>query len=82
MARCRSCGAEIIWVKTRAGRDMPCDPGLIPFWAKLKAKDKVVTQEGDVVSCLLEGDPQEITGVGRVPHWATCPFSKQHKRKK
>ena len=82
MARCKSCGAEIVWVKTRAGKDMPCDPGLIPFWAKFKATSKVVTLDGDVVSCLLDGDPDEISGVGRIPHWATCPNAAQHKRRR
>lgn len=23
MAKCRSCGAEILWIKTAAGKDMP-----------------------------------------------------------
>lgn len=82
MAKCKSCGAEIYWQETKAGKNMPCDPALVPFWAKFKAKDKVVTPEGDVVSCLLEGDPEEMTGVGRIPHWATCPNAAQHKRRK
>ena len=32
MANCRSCGAEIIWLKTKAGKNMPVDlphPGAI-----------------------------------------------------
>ena len=82
MARSKSCGAEIVWMKTKNGNDMPCDPALVPFWAKFKAKGKVVTLEGDVVSCEFDGDPDDITNVGRIPHWATCPFAKQHKRKK
>lgn len=64
MARCKSCGADIVWITTRSGKPMPCDVGLIPFWAKVKAKEKVVTDSGDVVSCLLDGDPEEITGLG------------------
>lgn len=31
---CRGCGAEIVWVKTEAGKSMPCDPGAVPFWAR------------------------------------------------
>ena len=26
MAECQSCGAEIVWFKTRAGKWMPADP--------------------------------------------------------
>ena len=82
MAKCRSCGAEIAFMKTRNGKGMPCDPGWIPFWADIKAKDKIVTTDGDVVNCRLDGDPAELTGLGRVPHWATCPYADQHRRRK
>ncbi len=82
MAKCRSCGAEIVWVLMKSGNSMPCDPALVPFWAKFHGKGKVVTQEGDVVSCEFEGPLDDMTNVGYIPHWATCPFSRAHKRKK
>lgn len=82
MAKCRSCGAEIVWMQMRSGASMPCDPALVPFWAKLKGKGKIVTQDGDLVSCEFEGPMDDMTNVGRIPHWATCPFSRAHKRKK
>ena len=82
MARCKSCDAEIVWIRTKAGKQMPCDAGYVPFWAKVKAKEKIVTDSGDVISCLLDGDPEEMTGVGHRSHFATCPFSKQHRRRK
>ena len=82
MAKCRSCGAEIVWMQMRSGASMPCDPALVPFWAKLKGKGKIVTQDGDLVSCEFEGPMDDMTNVGRIPHWATCPFSLAHKRKK
>ena len=82
MARCRSCGAEIVWVLMKSGNSMPCNPALVPFWAKLKGKGKVVTQDGDLVSREFEGSMDDMTNVGRIPHWATCPFSRAHKRKK
>jgi hypothetical protein len=25
MAQCKSCGAEIVWIETIAGKPMPCD---------------------------------------------------------
>ena len=82
MAKCRSCGAEIVWIQMRSGASMPCDPALVPFWAKLKGKGKIVTQDGDLVSCEFEGPMDDMTNVGRIPHWATCPSSRAHKRKK
>ena len=82
MSRCKSCGAEIVWITMLSGNSMPCDPALVPFWERFKAKGKVVTQAGDLVSCDFDGDPNEITDVGRIPHWATCPNAAQHKRKR
>ena len=82
MSKCRSCGAEIVWISMRAtGKKMPCDPGLIPFWADIKGKDTVITLDGETVRCKLTGEPDDITNVGRVPHWATCPNADLHRRR-
>lgn len=29
MAACRSCGAEIVWVKLATGKNAPCDPAVL-----------------------------------------------------
>ena len=26
--KCRSCGADIVWIETAKGKSHPCDPGL------------------------------------------------------
>ncbi|MBT8453900.1 MAG: hypothetical protein KJO40_18205 [Deltaproteobacteria bacterium] len=57
MARCKSCGAEIRWIKTTAGNPMPCN----------QEQQTFVTPDGQTLR-------------GHVPHWATCPHSKQWKR--
>ena len=28
---CRSCGRQIIWIKTKAGKNMPVDPALVNY---------------------------------------------------
>lgn len=40
MSNCRSCGAEIKWIKTKAGKDMPVN-------AKAMT---VVSEEGEVIT--------------------------------
>ena len=42
MAKCKGCGAEITWIKTSGGKSIPCDPDQVMYWAKPKAKGKVV----------------------------------------
>ena len=81
MAKCKSCGAEIIWLKTTSGKSMPCDAVQVMYWQRDKAKGKVVTPNGEVLSCEFEGDHAQATGMGYIPHWATCPSADKFKRK-
>lgn len=78
--KCTKCGARILWIKTSAGKNMPCDPDLITYWKDSKGKQRIVTPNGEVIACRLEGDTQTATGVGYVPHWGTCPCAKEFKR--
>ena len=80
MSRCRSCGAEIKWIKMSSGKAMPVDPDQVPYWARPGAAGKVVTQNGEVYSCDFEGDPQSATGVGYVSHFSTCLYASQHRK--
>lgn len=72
-ARCRACGAPILWVRTSAGNMMPCEPELRLYWTQPGGQARVVTWLGDVVACRLEGEPEAAAGVGWIPHWAKCP---------
>lgn len=74
MRKCKACGAEILWIKTDKGKSMPCDPEQVTYYARRGAKERVVTPNGEVISCDLKPphDGAEPTGVGYVPHWATC----------
>jgi hypothetical protein len=81
MAKCRSCGAEIRWIETTAGKHMPCNPLGVRYWAQEKAKGKVITPNGEVLSCVFEGDERQATGIGYVPHWSTCKSANQHRKK-
>lgn len=82
MAKCKSCGAEIVWVEMPSGKAMPCDPAIIMYWASIKGRHTIITPNGETVRCELDGDLNNSTGVGYVPHWATCPNAAQHRRRK
>lgn len=79
MTTCKSCGAPIFWVQAPSGKWIPCDEGLKPFKYG-KGKDYVVTQNGNVINCLLDFDG-EPSGMARTPHWATCPDADKYRRK-
>lgn len=84
---CRSCGADILWVVTEAGRKMPLDPqscldgniALGPPAAGLASADPsiatVLTNEA-MERCRALGVPLYK------PHFATCPNATKHRKKK
>ena len=83
MAKCKKCLVDIIWIKTLGGKSIPCDPEQIYYIQKPnKGEKRIVTPNGEVIACEYTADPYEATGVGYVPHWATCPYSNEFKRKK
>lgn len=81
MATCKGCGATILWLQTQNNKNIPVDPLPVGYREREKAKGKVVTQDGRIVSCDLTNEPGAPTGY--VPHWATCPKAADfHRRKK
>lgn len=64
-SHCNSCGAEIIWAKTPAGKDMPLD---------VKGETLWIVEGG-------AGQPSTCRPVQvRKSHFATCPNAAQHRR--
>ena len=75
MAKCKACGAEIVWIGKK-----PCNPEPVTYWQKPKGRGRVVTPNGEVISCEFSGDPNKATGIGYVSHFATCPFADAFRR--
>ena len=83
MARgtCRGCGAEILWIPTPAGKSMPCNSEQVTYWERPGSTGKVVTPNGQVISCEFEGDLAKATGIGYISHFSTCPAAGRFRRK-
>jgi hypothetical protein len=69
VSACKSCGAEIIWAKTTAGKVMPLDEKPITLF--------VLDGEGSLNRANAE---IKSSVVGRTSHFATCPQADQHRR--
>ncbi len=81
-ALCKSCGAAIVWIKTTAGKSMPCDAAPVYYILKPKSgSKKVVTQNGEVLSCEYAVEPGKATGTGYIPHWSTCDKADSFRKK-
>lgn len=71
---CVYCGKPIMWIPTKAGKNMPVDPQIISYRKAKegeKAKDKLVAQEGGVVHA-IKVDSSQAEGTGYISHFATC----------
>lgn len=81
MAKCKSCGAEIVWIETVRGAKIPCDPEQIMYRAKTKGPLKIVTLNGEVISGERGKWPEPVTGIGYISHFATCPNADYHRQR-
>lgn len=82
MKTCKSCGAPIIWIKTAAGKSMPCDAEPLPYRASQNGAAIVVTPNGETLKADIEDTPEKATGIGYISHFATCPNAALHRRRR
>ena len=78
--KCRGCGAPIVWIGTPGGKSMPCDPAGVLYRERAGGRGKIVTPNGQVLSCDLNVEPSQATGVGFVSHFSTCPQADKFRR--
>lgn len=69
---CKGCGAEIMFIKTVAGKTIPVNPEEVAYEQKAGGSLKIVTPNGEVLLAERPADPQKATGIGYISHWSTC----------
>lgn len=76
-SKCRSCGAKIMWVKTKKGKNMPIDydPELEHLWADAEEPVRADSARGRRQPVKPEFDPGNMTS-----HFETCPNAEDHRR--
>lgn len=85
ITKCRSCGANIIFITTENGRKMLCDADAVDYQDNIKGKDTIVTESGKVIKGAIIKPSQGgglvpvVDGKGYISHFATCPFVLQHR---
>lgn len=78
MAKCKACGARIVWINTSAGKMMPCDAKPIPYVEDPAGSLMIVTKDGRVVRAKADAISDEF---GYISHFATCPAANDFRRK-
>lgn len=80
--KCRACGAEIMFIKSVAGKTIPVNAEQITYEQKAGGSMKIVTPNGEVISGELPVDLQKATGIGYISHFATCPEAESFRKKR
>lgn len=80
MKKCK-CGANIVFVTTKNGKFFPCNEGLVEYKADPEGEDYVVNERsGELIRCTFEFQCMP-DGLGRIPHWATCPYGNDFRKR-
>jgi len=73
-SKCKSCGADIYWVRMiESGKMMPIDANSIEKRVVLNYSLKHYVNTGEKAMGVIKDTA--------IPHWNTCPNSKQHRSK-
>lgn len=77
---CKKCGAPIIFIPTPKGRVIPCDSDrqLIEH----VGNEVFVNDFGNIVRGQKSNDPDYCDDAGYTPHWATCPFASEFRKRR
>ena len=78
MAICRSCGAEIKFIKMKSGKYNPVDVEKRTI-KKDGGHEVLVTESGELIRGSFASLEEGANGEGYVSHFATCPFADTHR---
>lgn len=78
---CRGCGEQVLWVKMKSGKNMPCNCTIVNYRKDEGGREKIVTQDGNVVSGITGVSPDEADGMGYISHFATCQGAGNFRRR-
>lgn len=79
MPNCRSCGAEIKFIKLKSGKWNPVDP-IKRTMIEGAGKEILVTESGEVVHGMFASLDEGANRSGYISHFATCPNANMHRK--
>lgn len=79
-ARCKSCGAEITWAFTHAGKRMPVDAK--PTEGEPGGNVTLMTMDDGRLIATVHGKPEDIKPSFEryTAHFVTCPNAARHRK--
>jgi hypothetical protein len=80
ISTCRKCGAQILFIRMKSWKSMPVNTHFVHY--KLGGKDKIVLNNGEVVSGTIVSAQEESDGYGYISHFATCEYANMFRKKR
>ena len=77
IGQCRYCRKRILFIKMKSGKTMPVNETFINFKIVDGGKDRIVTPNGEIVTCTSGVRVEEADGYGYMSHFATCSSRKR-----
>ena len=79
MSTCRSCGAEIKWIRMASGKANPVDPYKRTV-VRDEGNEPLITDDGLVIHGRFASLEEGANASGYISHFATCPNADMHRR--
>lgn len=80
MSYCKSCGAEIKWIKMLSGKNMPVNAQK-RYIVKDGGNEVLVTEGGELIKGTFATLEDGANGEGYISHFSTCPNAGRHRRR-
>ena len=80
MPKCRSCGAEIMFIRMKYGKYNPVDP-IKRTIKQDSGPERLVTETGDVITGTFASLEEGANGEGYISHFATCPDANRYRQR-
>lgn len=81
MSKCRSCGAEIKFIKLKSGKWNPVDTQKHTL-IEGDGNEIIITESGEVIHGRFASIDEGANRSGYISHFATCPNANQHRSRK
>ena len=81
-AYCKGCKKLIVFVRTRAGKSMPCESRQVEYITDPQGEDTILTHDGDIVKGWIFQERTERSELGYLPHFINCPAARHFKKAK
>jgi hypothetical protein len=72
MPKCKACGLEISFQRTKKGALMPCSPSGVYYKREPSGSD-ILTAGGELIKGRTSREYFKGASIGYIPHWAICP---------